>query len=380
MIGRRIRPRLCESDATMTEHPAGWHPDPSGRHEHRYWDGTHWTDHVADGGVASTDPLTPEAVEEDVPIGPSMVNMPAIDPSLLQQSPQPAGFTPGAVPAPQPQPEPSASAGPAAGSTGAPGGHRASAGPEDALEKASDAFENAAASLAHKPLSVAALLTVAAPGMGHVYLGVSGGKRTTAFILLAATLAAVIVSGFVYWPLGLLIYLVALTFAMLNLSDELAPLKQQRATGGPLATFSDLGSALAWRLVALGGALLAVSLFLPWYRLSTDSVIGEVTLTLSAFDSFKLIDLILLVIGAGATALAILNIQQGTANRPVAGQLATIVAAAGAAALLLVLFRLLFVPDNGFEFGIERSFGALLAFASSVLLAGGAAGAASSKS
>jgi len=36
--------------------PAGWQPDPTGRHEHRYWDGNAWTDHVADGGVSSTDP------------------------------------------------------------------------------------------------------------------------------------------------------------------------------------------------------------------------------------------------------------------------------------------------------------------------------------
>lgn len=37
--------------------PAAWHADPTGRHEHRYWDGERWTDHVANAGVASTDPL-----------------------------------------------------------------------------------------------------------------------------------------------------------------------------------------------------------------------------------------------------------------------------------------------------------------------------------
>ncbi len=35
---------------------AGWQPDPHGRHEYRYWDGTAWTDQVSDGGVVSTDP------------------------------------------------------------------------------------------------------------------------------------------------------------------------------------------------------------------------------------------------------------------------------------------------------------------------------------
>jgi hypothetical protein len=36
--------------------PAGWHPDPSGRHEMRYWSGTGWTDDVSDAGVAAKDP------------------------------------------------------------------------------------------------------------------------------------------------------------------------------------------------------------------------------------------------------------------------------------------------------------------------------------
>lgn len=36
---------------------AGWYPDPRERHEHRYFDGTAWTDHVADDGRGSTDPV-----------------------------------------------------------------------------------------------------------------------------------------------------------------------------------------------------------------------------------------------------------------------------------------------------------------------------------
>ncbi|MEW6473264.1 MAG: phospholipid scramblase-related protein [Actinomycetota bacterium] len=35
--------------------PADWYPDPSGRHEHRYWDGTRWTEHVASHGRQSVD-------------------------------------------------------------------------------------------------------------------------------------------------------------------------------------------------------------------------------------------------------------------------------------------------------------------------------------
>jgi putative membrane protein len=36
--------------------PAGWFPDPAGRHEIRYWDGRVWTDHVRDGQMADRDP------------------------------------------------------------------------------------------------------------------------------------------------------------------------------------------------------------------------------------------------------------------------------------------------------------------------------------
>jgi hypothetical protein len=35
----------------------GWHPDPTGRHEYRLWDGYTWNEDVADNGVASKDPM-----------------------------------------------------------------------------------------------------------------------------------------------------------------------------------------------------------------------------------------------------------------------------------------------------------------------------------
>jgi uncharacterized RDD family membrane protein YckC len=41
--------------------PAAWYADPSGRHEHRYWSGSGWTEHVADHGQQSVDPLAPPA-------------------------------------------------------------------------------------------------------------------------------------------------------------------------------------------------------------------------------------------------------------------------------------------------------------------------------
>jgi uncharacterized protein YxjI len=37
-------------------HPANWYPDPWGRHQHRYYDGANWTEHVADQGRQGVDP------------------------------------------------------------------------------------------------------------------------------------------------------------------------------------------------------------------------------------------------------------------------------------------------------------------------------------
>ena len=34
---------------------AGWHRDPSGRHELRFWGGDAWTEHVIDEGIPGLD-------------------------------------------------------------------------------------------------------------------------------------------------------------------------------------------------------------------------------------------------------------------------------------------------------------------------------------
>jgi uncharacterized protein (AIM24 family) len=68
-------------------HPS-WHPDPTGRHELRYWDGSAWTDHVADRGVQAMDPLIPQPDPE-----PQAAAEPTLDPSAMaayQREAQPA--------------------------------------------------------------------------------------------------------------------------------------------------------------------------------------------------------------------------------------------------------------------------------------------------
>ena len=57
---------------------SGWHPDPSGKHELRFWDGERWTDHVSSSGQQRRDPL------------------PVADPfSSTPQTPQPGSPPPG---------------------------------------------------------------------------------------------------------------------------------------------------------------------------------------------------------------------------------------------------------------------------------------------
>jgi hypothetical protein len=49
---------------------AGWHPDPSLRHEYRYWDGSVWTDTVADSGLVTVDPLIAAPASKPVAAAP----------------------------------------------------------------------------------------------------------------------------------------------------------------------------------------------------------------------------------------------------------------------------------------------------------------------
>jgi hypothetical protein len=45
----------------------GWLPDPTGRHERRWWDGTTWTADVSDAGVSGNDPLGSLHPSEQLP-------------------------------------------------------------------------------------------------------------------------------------------------------------------------------------------------------------------------------------------------------------------------------------------------------------------------
>jgi len=52
-----VAPAWSPAPPAPSSAPPAWYPDPAGRHEHRWWDGTQWTAHVADRGQAGLDPL-----------------------------------------------------------------------------------------------------------------------------------------------------------------------------------------------------------------------------------------------------------------------------------------------------------------------------------
>jgi hypothetical protein len=56
--GADMRPAMVTPAPPMAPAvPEQWAPDPSGRHQHRWWNGREWTEHVADNGISGIDPL-----------------------------------------------------------------------------------------------------------------------------------------------------------------------------------------------------------------------------------------------------------------------------------------------------------------------------------
>ena len=56
---RRRQSTTVPRDPDGAAVPSGWYPDPSGRHERRYWHDGRWTEHVGDGGRRSADAVRP---------------------------------------------------------------------------------------------------------------------------------------------------------------------------------------------------------------------------------------------------------------------------------------------------------------------------------
>ena len=88
---------------TPTMTPSGWYPDPSRRHEFRFWDGSSWSSQVSDGGLTATDPeLQPPTSPDVAPmVGPPAA---AAAPAPTVGPPAAAAFAPTVGPPAAPGP------------------------------------------------------------------------------------------------------------------------------------------------------------------------------------------------------------------------------------------------------------------------------------
>lgn len=56
-IQAAIAAALASPPSAPTPQAGAWHPDPTGRHELRWFDGQQWTESICDAGTTGTDPL-----------------------------------------------------------------------------------------------------------------------------------------------------------------------------------------------------------------------------------------------------------------------------------------------------------------------------------
>jgi hypothetical protein len=129
-------------------------------------------------------------------------------------------------------------------------------------------------------------------------------------------------------------------------------------------------------IVAVSGAALLVSLFVPWYS-TADVAAGAGwtryaplgTASLSGWESLGVIDVILALIALSAIALLVVTATQSVPAVPIA--LDAVVALAGIVATVLVLVRVLWIPDgaDGREWGLWLALAAALGIAAGAWLA-----------
>ncbi|AJW78157.1 DUF2510 domain-containing protein [Clavibacter michiganensis] len=111
------------TDSTGTPStPAGWYADPAGSDRLRWWDGTRWTDHLADAPAASAAAAEPAAARASGHVAPEAPAAPASAPpaygqqahgqAYAQQPYSQAGYAPTPYAAPTPPPQVPASTSP----------------------------------------------------------------------------------------------------------------------------------------------------------------------------------------------------------------------------------------------------------------------------
>jgi hypothetical protein len=121
-------------------------------------------------------------------------------------------------------------------------------------------------------------------------------------------------------------------------------------------------------IAGVGGIVLLISLFLPWYGVSVDVAGFSASESATGWEVLSLIDIILFL--CAVVAIAVVGARAAGALPPdvPAG---LVLLAVGALALLLCLFRIIDIPagDVPDEVDLSRKFGIFLALISSAAIA-----------
>jgi hypothetical protein len=115
-------------------------------------------------------------------------------------------------------------------------------------------------------------------------------------------------------------------------------------------------------VAAAGGVALLASLFAPWYHVRLG---GE---TLSGWQAFTFVDVLLTLVAACGLGLAVLTATQRTPALPVGASVVTVVA--GTAGVLVVALRLLDAPGPDARLGLRA--GGLVALLGALVVTAGA--------
>lgn len=102
------------------------------------------------------------------------------------------------------------------------------------------------------------------------------------------------------------------------------------------------------KISAVSAIALFIIMFLTWY--TVDAPAGVASPSLTAWDAYSLIDIILLITVVAAVGAAVLRISDGDIDIPVS----QIVAALGGLSVLLILFRIISTPSLSF-FGVTAA-------------------------
>lgn len=364
----------------MSPSPAGWQPDPRGRHEYRYFDGNEWTEHVANQGVASTDaydgPSEQTAVQPAVTPGPgSNLDMPLTGGSTPTTGATQVGGTPTPGTAAR-QPVSGAGARPGGymgGSAGPGGGAQspapaagAGARPGGYLGGSSTTQAKAAAqqAMTSKSPDLASVLSVVAPGSGHFYMGSSKVPLAAGLLVATAVAAVLAYMSFVLFLVGFVIWAAAAAFALTDLRGSVKGLEN-----------TALPPSIVAILMIAGGLLLVIAVFLPFYHVKVSAAGFSVSDSASGWDALEIIRFVLVGVGAGsvlagAAALGLGPVSSGELPK----WLPMAVAFGAAVATVCILFRM-FVDGaptgggaSGADFTIGRGPGILLALDAALVL------------